>query len=297
MAIRLSIGNHKGGVGKSTSAMMVAESLALYRGLRVLVLDFDPQASLSAMFLSTDGVHAAGVKGRTLLHLLRAVAEGRPLQLSKYITPKVSDLSELKNAADFRRVDLIASSTTLLQQYAQIEDAVRAQRAGIRADKAIADALHPELHALDKSYDVILFDCPGGVGSLSLAALRLSHALIAPTSLDDISLRALMDFIKIILQEDLDVLGRLQEFKVLVTMLVRNNPEQRRLLDHLRSGIYKLDALPRAISHSVAVQRATTRLRPDSFRTAREKYADALSDVEALSKSILQVVHPKKVRT
>ena len=47
MAMRLAVANYKGGVAKSTSVMMIAESLALFHGLRVLVVDFDPQATAS----------------------------------------------------------------------------------------------------------------------------------------------------------------------------------------------------------------------------------------------------------
>ena len=44
MALRIAAANHKGGVGKSTTSMMLAEGLAYCRGLRVLGIDFDPQS-------------------------------------------------------------------------------------------------------------------------------------------------------------------------------------------------------------------------------------------------------------
>jgi cellulose biosynthesis protein BcsQ len=87
MALRVAVANHKGGVAKSTTAMMLSEGLAYFLGLRVLAIDFDPQASFTAMLLSSQGAQEAAAKGRTLSHLLRALAEGRAVQLGRYMTP------------------------------------------------------------------------------------------------------------------------------------------------------------------------------------------------------------------
>ena len=66
MAIRIAIANHKGGVAKSTTTMMVAEGLALQHGLRVLVIDMDPQCSVSTMLLSREGADEQADKQRTM---------------------------------------------------------------------------------------------------------------------------------------------------------------------------------------------------------------------------------------
>jgi cellulose biosynthesis protein BcsQ len=292
MALRIAVANHKGGVGKSTTSMMLAEGLAYCRGMRVLVIDFDPQSSLSAMLLSTQGAQEVGVKGRTLWHLLRAICDGKPVQLGKYITTKVSDIAELRDASDHRRVDLIASRSSLLADTHEIEDALRRRYRNVRTDAAISNALTGELALLDRNYDAIVFDCPAGPVTLALSAVRVSQVVVAPTALDDISLRALADFVKIILTQDLGVYGHLLDFKVLITMFLRTNPEQRRLFDQITAGVYKLNALPRPITHSVQVQRAVSRLRPDSYRSAREKYGDALEDLSALASSICSINKP-----
>lgn len=64
MAVKIAIANHKGGVGKSTTAMMLAEGLAL-AGFRVLVLDFDPQAMASKELLGLAGLDATAKENRT----------------------------------------------------------------------------------------------------------------------------------------------------------------------------------------------------------------------------------------
>ena len=67
MAKRIAIANHKGGVGKSTTTLMLAEGLAL-SGYRVLVVDLDPQAMSSKMLLGESGLEEAIKQGRTLGH-------------------------------------------------------------------------------------------------------------------------------------------------------------------------------------------------------------------------------------
>ena len=60
----VAIANHKGGVGKSTSTMMIAEGLALFHGRRVLVLDLDSQGMLSRMMMSQAALDAAARERR-----------------------------------------------------------------------------------------------------------------------------------------------------------------------------------------------------------------------------------------
>ena len=78
---------------------MVAEGLALFHGMRVLVVDMDPQSSLSTMLLSTQGADAAAAKGRSVAQLLVQLADGLPIQLSRLLSTKASDIIELRDAA------------------------------------------------------------------------------------------------------------------------------------------------------------------------------------------------------
>ena len=59
-ALTVAIANLKGGVGKSTTTVMLADGLAYYYGMNVLVIDLDPQANSSQMLLTERGVQAAG---------------------------------------------------------------------------------------------------------------------------------------------------------------------------------------------------------------------------------------------
>lgn len=288
MAVRIAIANHKGGVAKSTTTMMTVEGLSLFHGLRVLAIDMDPQASLSTMLLSREGADHAAASGRSLAKLLTQIATGEKLQISKLMSLRASDLIELRDAGDVRRVDLIASSRNLLAELGAIERHLR-ERYHARLDVAIAAALAPELERISKSYDVVVFDCPAGTGPLHLAALRLAHLVIAPTVLDSVSLTALSDFLKIILQQDLALANNMR-LKVLPTLYQANDPEQRQILDRIRSRNSKLDAITRPIPATVHIRRAVERIRPDSYRRVRAKYDAAIPDLEALADTIASII-------
>ena len=294
MAVKLAIANSKGGVGKPTCAMMISEGLALYNGWRVLAIDLDPQASLTSMLLSSQGAYDAADRHRTMADLLLALSARRALSLGSYLTPKASDIIELRDATDRRRVDLVASNSELQASYWTLARTIQVTNPNTRVDIVLANALAIELDRLDRSYDIVIFDCPAGTLPLGTAALRLSDYVISPTLLDEISLRALAKFVSDVLNEDLEVLSNLKGFTVLPTKVVGNNPDQRLRLEHIRAGIYGLNALPKALGQSVDIERATTRLRANSFRSARQKYDGALDDFKELSVAVTNLISKKK---
>ena len=54
--MRIAVANSKGGVGKSTLTVMLADYLAVHHHLNVLVIDLDPQATASCLLKSVAGV-------------------------------------------------------------------------------------------------------------------------------------------------------------------------------------------------------------------------------------------------
>lgn len=283
MAVRIAIANHKGGVGKSTTVMMLAEGLAM-AGSRVLVFDFDPQAMASKELLGHAGLEAAVGAKRSLGRLLAAFAENKSLPISG-LRVRASDLIELRDAQDQRCVHIVPSNTALLTDLGELEDSIRSNGGGQRADVLLAQLLEPELLRIDKSYDVMLFDCPAGAVPLMQAPVRLAGHIIAPTNLEMNSYSALADFMRLILNDDLGLASRVT-VHVLLTMYDGGNPAQRQALDQITSGVFRVNAFPRPVPQSTAIQRAAAHAGPGGFRTAREKYGTALSEVTALAHAV-----------
>src|SRR5262245_53912858 len=93
MAARvISIANRKGGVGKTTFALSVAEGLAALKKRRVLVVDLDPQVNISTLIVGGWPADEAPWKtGKTVLRLLEQRAVDPRARVSFYICPDVID--------------------------------------------------------------------------------------------------------------------------------------------------------------------------------------------------------------
>ena len=73
---KVAVANMKGGVGKSTSTMMIADALSLHHGKRVLIIDCDPQSNVSQMILSFPGLENARAANATLTHWVESFGAG-----------------------------------------------------------------------------------------------------------------------------------------------------------------------------------------------------------------------------
>ncbi|MDP9122977.1 MAG: ParA family protein [Acidobacteriota bacterium] len=144
-ARRIAIFNAKGGTGKTTTTHALAAGLG-GAGKRVLVFDLDHQANLTFWF-------GRGQGGPTLDDVIR-----RDLPLAEAIQP-----------TDVPGVELVAGSPWLV-----------AADPSLRAKIGAELWLRRQLERLPARWDFILFDCPPGLGILTIAALGAAGEVLAP---------------------------------------------------------------------------------------------------------------------
>lgn len=173
--------NTKGGVGKSTLVMALAETLSSNHGKSVLVIDSDAQASVSSMLISVSALHKLQSENATLVdYLVTSVLQGGSPAWTEFVIRNVSDVDEA------RSIFLIPSD----MQLTLFEREVSRESQHARLRLVIRDLL-AEVCPL---FDVVLIDCPPGLSVLTESWLREAHFHLSPTKPDYVSLCGLEIF-------------------------------------------------------------------------------------------------------
>ena len=94
------IANLNGGVGKSTTTLMLADGLAYYYGAEVLGVDLDPQANSSQMLLTDRGLQMAFEQGKGVHHLLEQFMANERPNIANLVLPNAVTLEELRRAEE-----------------------------------------------------------------------------------------------------------------------------------------------------------------------------------------------------
>ena len=185
-ATRISIFNHKGGVGKTTLTINIAAALAAL-GNRVLIVDSDPQCNSTAYLVAADVLDellekSDGDDGRTLWSAVRPVAEGigdvRQIEL---IEPGLDGVFLVSG-------DIQLSSFELeLNQF--WTECLQRRLRGFRGTSAISRLVNGLCH--EQKFDFVFYDSGPNIGPLNRVVMLDSDFFIVPAACDEFSIRAL----------------------------------------------------------------------------------------------------------
>jgi len=198
----IAIANQKGGVGKTTTAINLAGALA-EEGYRILCVDMDPQANLTAGL----GINLNTVE-RSMADVL---ADGR------------SSLSEVILATETTGIDVAPAHIDLASTEGELFTAMG-------REQILREAFEGQI----SSYDYVLIDCPPNLGLLTVNGLVASTGVIIPVQTQYYAMKGLNNLVKVInairlkLNRDLKILGLLPTFFDGRTNLARD------MLDELR---------------------------------------------------------------
>jgi chromosome partitioning protein len=159
------VANQKGGVGKTTTAVNLAAALSM-GGLKVLVIDLDPQGNASTAFgidrLANEGIYEVLINDLPMANVVQKVA-------------------------NFPHLEIIAANSDLAGAEIQLVPTVARE---FRLQSALQTFLTAKQNA-GQRFDYVFIDCPPSLGLLTINALTAADEVLVPIQCEYYSLEGL----------------------------------------------------------------------------------------------------------
>lgn len=275
----ISVVNFKGGSGKTTTAAHLAQHLAL-RGHRVLAIDLDPQASLTALH----GIQPELDEVPSLYEFLRYDDERRPI-------------TDVIRKTNFPGLDIIPASLDL-QEY-EYDTPVALTSKDPQAGRSFFTRISEALKEVDDRYDIVVIDCPPQLGYLTLTALTASSSVLItvhPQMLDVMSMSQFLLMLGGIMKtiRDAGAKMNLKWFRYLVTRFEPTDSPQKQMVGFMQA-MFPGQMLQSHMVKSTAISDAgitkQTLYEVERSQFVRATYDRAMDSLNAVNDELAELIH------
>jgi len=274
----VSVVNFKGGSGKTTTAAHLAQYLAL-TGHRVLAIDLDPQASLSALH----GIQPELDRNLSLYEALRYDDQRKSIK-------------QVIRRTNFPNLDIVPANLEL-QEY-EYETPLAASKNSAEG-RLFFTRISSSLKEVDDLYDIVILDCPPQLGYLTLTSLTASTAVLItvhPQMLDVMSMSQFLLMLGGILQsiKGAGAAVKLKWFRYLITRYEPTDQPQAQMVGFLQALFHKR-MLQTSMLKSTAISDAgitkQTLYEVEKSQFTRSTYERAMESLNAVNAEIVGLVH------
>jgi chromosome partitioning protein len=288
MAFFLAVANRKGGVGKSTVAVMLAHALAVHSSKRVLVVDLDSQCNASLILMGGQGWNEARKAGKTISDYFYDLFDGIPANARDYVVKNVGDVT-LANGKP-AGIALVPGSLMLedIQGELYLKQASQSNNPDVVANR-VRGRMESLIRRFEGDFDVVILDCPPGLSFAALAALKTADKVIVPFRPDYVSQLA-VDRVALLIEDkrnldDLEASPLSDRRYACVANYVRDDNKDYMMIEEISLVHPVLDTfLPQRNGIANAFDYV------GQSRTIDGKYGDAASDVKELHNEVVRLM-------
>lgn len=221
----IAITNQKGGVGKTTTTVNLGVGLNKFYGKKVLLLDADPQSSLTIAL----GNRNPDALDETLASAMYAVIEDRPFDATAGILHHGEG------------VDLLPSNIEL-----------SGMETGLFNVMSREYVLRNYIDSVRKNYDYVLIDCMPSLGMMTINALAAADSVVIPSQPSFLSAKGLDLLLRSISKVKRSINPNLKIDGILLTMVDGRTNNAREIIESLRNTVgQNIRIFDTEIPHSV----------------------------------------------
>jgi len=225
---------HKGGEGKTTNSIMLAEYVALILGLKTLVIDMDPQANFSGRYIPME--YDPANKGGKIpsLHPDYDANEDHTWDGRSSIGNIFYGQEVIPYPTLIPNLELLPAHSSKLQDAEAVTKSEVLEKVHLQLKRFL------ELPDVQNEYQIIIIDTPPSKGPLTIAAIKAASHIVIPSQMEQFSIEGIYGMLQLWKQESY---SRSKNNPISLVGILPNQVRDIKLHKQFLSGLSKMNSV------------------------------------------------------